>query len=364
MKKFWSLLLVVVMVLAVLAVAAGCGEEKNPETTAQTTTVKATDATTTTEKATTVVTTEQTTTTETTTTTEKVTTKETTTEKVTTETTTTETTKATEPPVVTTTGAPIFARFDFGTKTYAEDNGLTTNEYLMSILAYDESRLQITFKEDSWEIWTKKAGTSADGAVDFALRFDDLVTFDFDDELKTGGAPNHRYVKMRLIHNTTNNMMGIAFRSTSDGGWYTTTMASNMYIVQDGNYAKTSAQAKSEDWIVRIYDMLLCSSFASGKYASGINKNSTFKQQVAAVEAAGGSIPGNNWSWGGGKQQQGLRFNFFCGTSTYNSSEIKDADTRANVERGAYVDVDYVVFGSSTDQLATYKSYMEQKAEA
>ena len=219
MKKFLSLLIVVVMVLAVLAVAAGCETKPAEETTTETTTVKATEKETTTEKATTVeTTTAQTTTTETTTTTEKATTVETTT-KATTAETTTETTKATEPPVVTTTGAPVFARFDFGTKTYAEDNELTSNEYLLSILEYDTSRLQITFKEDSWEIWTKKAGAEGDAATAFALRFDDLVTFDFDDELKTGNSPNHRYVKMRLVHNTTNNMMGIMFRSTSDGGW-------------------------------------------------------------------------------------------------------------------------------------------------
>ncbi|MBQ9511280.1 MAG: hypothetical protein IJR55_06265 [Clostridia bacterium] len=335
MKKIISLFLVLVMIISVVALLASCDDKKQPE---QTTTAEETTTTTA----------EETTTTTTTTTTE------TTTEETTTTTTTTEST------TTTTTGAPIFARFDFGTKTYAEDNGLTSNEYLMAQLDYDKTRLEIEFKEDSWLIKTKRGYNSTldgkDPKTEFSVQFNDLVQFDFDDDIKTGNSPNHRYVKFRLIHSSTNNMMSIYFRSTSDGGWYTNTVASNMYIVEDGKYTKTSTAAKSDKWIVRTYDMSLCASMTSGKFAEGVSKTSTFKQQVAAIEKANGSVPGNNWAWGGGKQMLGLRFFFFNGLSLMS---VSDCDTRTLIDSGAYVDVDYVVFGSSVEQLEGYHSYLE-----
>ena len=104
MKKFLSVFLVAAMLIAALAMVA-CGEKPGDATT--TTTTEAT--TTTTEETTVTTTTEATTTTTETTTTETTTTEETT------------TTISTE---------PVFARFDFGTKSYASEHNLTSHEYL------------------------------------------------------------------------------------------------------------------------------------------------------------------------------------------------------------------------------------------
>ena len=124
MKKILSVFLVAAMLVAVLATVA-CGNE--PEAT--TTTLASTDATTTTTEATTeATTTTSTTTTQTTTTTETTTTAETT------------TTIFTE---------PVFARFDFGTKTYAEDNNLTSHEYITSHLTYNKTYISVTYDEDN-----------------------------------------------------------------------------------------------------------------------------------------------------------------------------------------------------------------------
>ncbi len=227
MKRFLSILLSVLMVVSVLAIVASCSGQKTDtttaatqvDTTAETTTAKQDDTT----KQTTVETTtatEKVTTAETTTATEKVTTAETTTEA---QVTTTESTTA--KPVETTT-LPVFARFDFGTDTYAEAEGLTSHEYLTSVLNYDDSCLMVNFEKDYWDVWTVAAYdasapmTEAFGQKNmrFALIFNDIVTFDFDDEIVIGyggykntpyknvedieapvWAGKHQYMQVRLV---------------------------------------------------------------------------------------------------------------------------------------------------------------------
>ena len=39
------------------------------------------------------------------------------------------------------------------------------------------------------------------------------------------------------------------------------------------------------------------------------------------------------------------------------------ADTRTNIKQGNRVEVDYVIFGSSVDQLDAYTSYIEDAAK-
>ena len=124
MKKIIALLIAIVMVVGVIGLV-GC--KKDPGETTPTTTTEAPPTTTTTTEA------------ATTTTTEKATT-----------TTTVETT-TTVKEIVTTT-LPMFARFDFGTDTVAQDNKETSHEWLVNALSYNKDLITVEFLEDSWKI--------------------------------------------------------------------------------------------------------------------------------------------------------------------------------------------------------------------
>ncbi len=343
MKKIISLVLSLMLVLGIV-VLASCGVN---ETTQEVTTV---------EDTTVAVTTEATTTTEETTTTTETTTEATTTTEETT-TTTEEVTTVEE-----TTLMPIFARFDFGTKTYAEDNGLTSHQYLVDNLTYNKDNLSIEFKEDSWVIKAKVSGQTC------SVAFNNMITYDFDDWMEAGWGSwsqypytdknvgttwqgHHQYMKIRLINHSLNNMIG--FRWASSGHPYATTMVvSNMYL-QDG-VGKKTASTISNDYATYTYDIMFLTCLASNK-ADGQTSYSGFEKYVQEK----GGVPGNNWMWQNGVEITGLEFHLL-GAYSANNSGI--CDSRANIKSGNWVEVDYIVFGGSPEQLDTYKSYLELNA--
>jgi len=433
MKKFLSILLSVLMVVSVLAVLASCNGNKQDTTTAapatettakapetttaapQTTTTQAPETTTATEKQTTAevtTVTEKQTTTEATTVTEVVTTTAEVTTVTEVVTTTAETTTA--KPVETTT-LPVFARFDFGTKTYAEDQGLTSHDYLVENLIFDQTCLYVDFQDDYWDIYTVSgfdsgAQTFENGALKnmrFGLVFNDLVTFDFDDEVIHGwgswvNAPyaeptettawqgRHQYMQVRIVNNTTNNIWAVRYINTGDAAYYTTTVMGNLYLqggepTSSTDYRRTCT--KSTEWATYTYDMMLCAGIASGRsycavggkvaFADGVDN--FYDQKVMSYEK--GSVGGNNVSWNTQKSFTSLEFNFFGGIYTYAYDEdenwdeatkaaweaaqenLKQAcDTRANIVSNMNVKVDYIIFGCSPEQCDSYKSYMEQNA--
>ena len=435
MKKFLSILLSVMMIVSVLAILASCnGNESTtttvtnaPETTAkapETTTAK-TD-TTTTQATVTTTATEKVTTAATTTATEKVTTAEvttvteavTTTQEVTTTaevTTTTEKVTTTAKQVETTT-LPVFARFDFGTKTYAEDNDLTSHDYLVGELKYDNTALYIDFLEDYWDIYTVSAYDSGNitwenGALKnmrFGVVFNDLVTFDFDDEIVHGWGSwanypysqptettewhgTHQYMQVRMVNNTTNNIWGIRYINTGDGTYYTTEVIGNLYL-QGGepesstDYRRTCT--KSDAWGVYTYDLMMVGGIAAGRGWSAVSGKDgkiddgvdNYYDQVQ-MSYAKGKVGGSNISWQPKKGFTALEFNFFGGVYTYAYDEdenwdeatktawetaqnhLKEAcDTRDNIVSGMNVKVDYIIFGCSPEQCDAYKSYMEQNS--
>ena len=261
MKRILSLIMVVAMLCAVLALV-GCGETEVEETTTEATTTEATTTeATTTEATTTEATTTEATTTEATTT-EATTTEATTTEATTTEATTTEatTTSATTPTTIASgTTVPLYARFDFGTKTKAEDEGLTSHEYLVSILKYDADYLAVEFTEDTWVLYATQNYVSGLGVDTFALCFENIVTYDFDAELIPGwgswsSAPftsanvgkswvgKHQYMQVRMLNSTNNNMMSIHWMAAKDAAWSTAQVASCMYL--QGGAPATAADKK------------------------------------------------------------------------------------------------------------------------
>lgn len=406
MKRLLSLFLVVAMLFAALAMVA-CGKEK--QTTESTTTVT-TASTTTTEK-----TTETTTTTEATTTTTTEVTTTTTTEETTTTTTATETTTTTPPATVAAgTSEGIYARFDFGTKTEAESKNLTSHEYLKSHLSYNASYLWVDYDEDNMIVYATTDydyGTMQDSKNNFALIYDDIsadYTFEDPQEIHCGygswdnypyssafvGVEGrwkgfHQYIKIRFVNASANTKIGFWYKSTSMAAYYTTGVAcvpvaagktGSDYLNNDANYQ------------VVIYDITNAMNMATG---------------ANELTPENGKGPGNNWIWQGTSQfVTGLRFhlmgfaaggnarsgNTFAKDGTnktddgtgnmiaadgsgkvttwkaneaFTKAKITAAlDTRGLIKAGNAIKVDYIVFGSTPEQLLTYKSAAEKAYEA
>ena len=60
---------------------------------------------------------------------------------------------------VSTTLRPVYARLDFGTKSRAADNHLTSHESIIERLSYDKEAISVEFTEDSMIITANKDGT-------------------------------------------------------------------------------------------------------------------------------------------------------------------------------------------------------------
>lgn len=405
MKRLLSLFLVVAMLFAALAMVA-CGKEKQ---TTESTTTNTTASTTTTEN-----TTETTTTTEETTTT---TTETTTTETETTTTVDTETTTTTSGPIETVTSGTtegIYARFDFGTKTEAEANNLTSHEYLKSHLSYNASYLWVDYDEDNMIVYATTDydySTMQSSKNNFALIYDDIsadYTFEDPQEIHCGfgtwdnypytsanvGVEGrwkgfHQYIKIRFVNASANTKIGFWYKSTSMAAYYTTGVAcvpvaagktGSDYLNNDDNYQ------------VVIYDVINAMNMATG---------------ANELTPENGKGPGNNWIWQGTSQfVTGLRFhlmgmaaggnarsgNTFANDGTnktddgtgnmiaadgsgkvttwkaneaFTSAKLTAAlDTRGLIKAGNAIKVDYIVFGSTPEQLLTYKSAAEKAYEA
>jgi hypothetical protein len=286
----------------------------------------------------------------------------------------------------------------------------------MEALSYDDTVLQVTFEEDYWDVWTlaaydgSSAMTEAFGQknIRYALIFNDLVTFDFDDEivLGYGGYKNtpyknvediatptwqgyHQYMQIRLVNNTTNNIWGFRFIKTGDGAYYTTCVVGNLYLQGGEPTSSTDLRrtcTASTEWATYTYDILLTSGLASGRghhacrtKGATLNLNNWFDYKNYVFEK--GDPGGTNVTWNLGKSFTALEFNIFGGVYTYGyaASEYGDdvseeaskaysdalvqaCDTRANIKSGMNVKIDYIIFGSSPEQLDAWKSYMEQNA--
>lgn len=369
MKKFLSVFLVVAMLTAAIAMVS-CGTK--PEQTTESTTTEAT------------TTTESTTTTEATTTTVTTTTQTTTTETTTTVATTT--TMFTE---------PVYARFDFGTKTYAEENNLTSHEYLTSHLTYNKDYVSITYDEDNIIVTALKAYNYAKmRSTDFktatsinyaySLCFEDIsADYEFEDpqEIHAGSGKGgyHQYMKIRFVNGGPNTKISFIWKGTGNmAGWYTTATC-----VMDVTPGK--ADEKYNEYQVAIFD---------------IAKDSNLPTGANEITADNGKGYHNNWIWGD-KFVTSIRFSVLGsyipggarsghtfattgdnavddGTGTKIASDgsgritswtagealtpakvVARCDTRGLINRGNFVKIDYIVFGTSPEQLEGYKSKLE-----
>ena len=370
MKRLLSLLLVVVMLFAVLAMV-GCGDDPEETTTA----APGTTATTGTSNTTgTTATTSDTTTSGTTATTSDTTTSDTTTPDTTKPIETTSSEPADDTTITSGTTVPLYARFDFGTDTKTEAEGKTSHEYIVSILTYDSSSLTIEFTEDTMVIWATKSYTSGMNTGAFAICFDNIVTYDFDEQLRPGwgawvGYPHstanvgkgwqghHQYMKIRILNPTDNNMISMQF--AVPGQSYSTTQIASYMFLQGGAPTSSSTDnltaTPTNEWKSYIYDIQFLAWAGRQEIQSGGARN-YFGHVEDARET--GDVGANNWNWQNSQEIASLRFHLL---GAYGSGK---ADTRKNINQGDHVEVDYIIFGSSRDQLNAYTSYIEDSSNA
>ncbi len=391
MKRVLSLIMVVGMLLGVLALAS-CGDEPVETTTEATTTAATTtEATTTATEATTTATEATTTATEATTTATEATT--TATEATTTA--TEETTSATEATTTEsqvaeiTTGEtlPAYTRLDFGTNSRVHQenlaNGVDLHQWIVDTMTYNSTYVDVKYTEDTMIVYALKDYSTdlVDTASAYALYFADIVSYDFADDLvsgygtwsaapyvdptaTTGWVGRHQYMQIRCKNNSTNNMMSVEFAKTV-GGFATTTMAPCMYLQAGAPTTTTdlkrSASAAMSDFATFTYDMNFlahCGRNWAGDYAS----------MVAAVLQNPNGCGSNNWVWFGGASVVSLRFHVLGAySSTYSSSGRAEyfsashlaRDSREFIKEGNSIEIDYIIFGSTPEQLDAWKSISE-----
>lgn len=287
---------------------------------------------------------------------------------------------------------PLYARLDFGTKTYAENKKMTAHEYIVGAMTYNSDFLSVEFTEDSMKITAKKNGTfSAKGETattddsryfkrgtntcyynlgDFAINFDDLVSYDFEEELHSGygtwanfpftfekvGNENewrgyHQYMKIRILNPTENDKIAVQFNNA-------TAYASTQFMVMSIGKQRTS-------YDTYIYDLCYAANYASGK---GV--------------LLAGQAPGNNWTWKQNANVTGLRFHLLGATCSYANAYLNNIfdegenaatydayaeyfnrlDSRHLIKEGDSVEIDYIVFGSTPGALEGYHSYIESSS--
>ena len=344
MKKILSLVMVVAMLVAVLALV-GCDNTKTPEETT-------TEATTT----------------------EATTTEETTTEETTTETTTTETT-------TTTTLYPVYARFDFGTDTKAKADGFTSHEYLTSRLTYDAEFISVEYTEDTIivkalqshpemaftadtgaeSIAKDENGKAAYSITSYALCFEDLSGYDFDDEMKK----ERGIMRIRIKNNTTNNI--IAVRWHKAGQEYATTLLASCMYLQGGepnmlDPVKKTCEASDK---FETYDYNMNDLAALGRFGARKEANSQSYGLYQYYVYCGGSTSSNNWNWMGNDAITAFQFfvlGAYGGSAASGRYYFTYADTRANIVEGATVEIDYIIFGKDTTELNKFQSNIESES--
>jgi hypothetical protein len=361
MKKILSLVMVVAMLVAVLALV-GCNDTKKPDDTTTSGTTDGTTTSGTTDGTTTSGTTEGTTT------------------SGTTEGTTTSSSESATSE--TTTLPPVFARFDFGTASKGEDLGMTSHEYLTTQLTYDAEFISVEYTEDTIIVTAVKDhpeitfDNSEEGkgkevmngytVTSYALCYEDLAYLDYDflDEL----TKEKNFMRVRIKNQTTNNIM--AFRWHKAGQEYATTLlASCMYLqggapdVDDYKNGESRLTCEASDKFQSFdYDINFVA--ALGRFGANKTAQSISYAHMAYYVGCGGSTGSNNWNWMGTESIAALEFfvlGAFGGSAASQRYYYTYADTRANIVEGATVEIDYIIFGAKGD-LKTFTSYIEDES--
>jgi hypothetical protein len=139
-------------------------------------------------------------------------------------------------------------------------------------------------------------------------------------------------------------------------GFATTTASTSMYLQGGAPSTTTDHKLKTTattEWAEYYYDMMFLASV--GREINYAGKTSYM--QVVNEAKSNNRYAQHNWSNANGNIT-GVAFHFL---GAYGKSGIND--TRANITMGSCVEVDYIVFGCSIEQLEGYTSNMEDAAK-
>ena len=178
-------------------------------------------------------------------------------------------------------------------------------------------------------------------------------------------------MRVRLINNTNNNIIGFAFGDSVRGSAFATTMtASCMYLqggaptvrdIIDGNHKITADPV--DVYKTYTYDLDLV--MALSRYAQrGENKAYySYADYTCGVGQGLYATGSNNWNWvdhANGAVIDDFRFWFLGAYAPHFTEDYFDyADSRMNIKKDNVVEIDYVLFGSSSSVLNGYKSNIE-----
>ena len=138
-------------------------------------------------------------------------------------------------------------------------------------------------------------------------------------------------------------------------GLSTRTASVGMYL-QGGCPTSSSDHAKvttaTDKWATYYYDMM---------FLAAVGRDLTVDQtnyfDIVNKTKSNNSYPQHNWNTANGNITA-MNFHFLGAYAPHTN-----LDTRANIKMGACVEVDYVVFGCSIEQLEAYTSNMEDAAK-
>ena len=172
-------------------------------------------------------------------------------------------------------------------------------------------------------------------------------------------------------NNSTNNIMSVEF-GKSVGGFATTQIATNMYL-QAGAPTNANPNSPAKDKDTNRQASAAMDEFDTFTYDMnflahcGRNWTGSYSDMVAAVLQAPNGCGGNNWNWFGGAGSEIVSMYFhvlgaFSGSrqKQYGSNYYYACDTRDLIKEGNSIEIDYIIFGSTPEQLDEWKSYAEQ----
>jgi len=256
---------------------------------------------------------------------------------------------------------------------------LTSHKYLVDNLTYDEKFISVDYTADSIvvkavqdhpeikytidedgdrveDIPKDEAGNALYSSISYALCFEDLDLYSFNDHL----TKNEKFMKIRILNNTVNNVIGFSFHDVNRG--HSTTMhASCMYLqggvpdvedYKEGNYRLTAEP--STEFKSYIYDINLV--MALSRAGASYNSYAHYIYYLGN----GGSTGANNWNWMGQAEVNSLRFFVLgCyGNGAYRAY-YNYADTRANIVKDATVEIDYIAFAAEKAHFSNFTSNIE-----
>jgi hypothetical protein len=265
---------------------------------------------------------------------------------------------------------------------------MTTHQFLVDSLSIDERYISVDYTEDTIVIkalqdhpeiilYEDEDGDRAEdykhGAdeafysnLSYAICYDDYDLYTFSDHL----TKDMKYMRVRILNNTVNNVISFAFRDSARG--YSTTMNASCLYLQggapnvidaiDGNLRLTAEP--TTDWKSYTYDINLVMALTRYAQRGEAPAAHSYTEYVYRVGAGLTGTGSNNWNWiGATSEVSGLRFWLLGAYGVHSYRTYFDyADARKNIVKDATVEVDYITFGASSADLNKYTSKIEDES--